>query len=118
MRKFFKITFIIAATVIAAGYLIPERKAMPCCTPADYNHNTFWHWPWTRGENGHPHTGIDIFGKVGTPVVEGAVVSGKVIANGKGKKIYVMKYKSKKNEKKKIGHRQPFTKVQILSIQG
>jgi len=56
--------------------------------------------------------------KVGAPTVEGAVVSGKVIANGKGKKIYVMKYKSKKNEKKKIGHRQPFTKVQILSIQG
>ena len=56
--------------------------------------------------------------KVGTPIIEGAVVSGKVIANGKGKKIYVMKYKSKKNEKKKIGHRQPYTKVQIVSIQG
>ena len=56
--------------------------------------------------------------KVGAPTVEGAVVSGKVIANGKGKKIYVMKYKTKKNEKKKIGHRQPYTKVQILSIQG
>ena len=56
--------------------------------------------------------------KVGTPTVEGAVVSGKVIANGKGKKIYVMKYKSKKNEKKKIGHRQPYTKVQITAIQG
>ena len=56
--------------------------------------------------------------KVGTPTVEGAVVSGKVIANGKGKKIYVMKYKAKKNEKKKIGHRQPYTKVQIVSIQG
>ena len=56
--------------------------------------------------------------KVGAPNVEGAVVSGKVLANGKGKKIYVMKYKSKKNEKKKIGHRQPYTKVQILSIQG
>ena len=56
--------------------------------------------------------------KVGTPNVEGAVVSGKVLANGKGKKIYVIKYKAKKNEKKKIGHRQPYTKVQILSIQG
>ena len=56
--------------------------------------------------------------KVGAPNVEGAVVSGKVLANGKGKKIYVMKYKPKKNEKKKIGHRQPYTKVQILSIQG
>lgn len=56
--------------------------------------------------------------KVGTPVVEGATVTAKVIANGKGKKIYVMKYKAKKNEKKKIGHRQPYTKVQILSVQG
>ena len=56
--------------------------------------------------------------KVGTPTVEGATVTAKVVANGKGKKIYVMKYKAKKNEKKKIGHRQPYTKVQILSIQG
>ena len=56
--------------------------------------------------------------KVGAPTVEGAVVTAKVVANGKGKKIYVMKYKSKKNEKKKIGHRQPYTKVQIESIQG
>ena len=61
-------------------------------------------------------TGSDF--KVGAPNVEGAVVSGKVLANGKGKKIYVMKYKAKKNEKKKIGHRQPYTKVQIESIQG
>ena len=56
--------------------------------------------------------------KVGAPTVEGATVTGKVIANGKGKKIYVLKYKAKKNEKKKIGHRQPYTKVQIQSIQG
>ena len=56
--------------------------------------------------------------KVGAPTVEGAVVTAKVVANGKGKKIYVMKYKSKKNEKKKIGHRQPYTKVQINKIEG
>ena len=56
--------------------------------------------------------------KVGAPTVEGATVTAKVLANGKAKKIYVMKYKAKKNEKKKIGHRQPYTKVQILSIQG
>ena len=56
--------------------------------------------------------------KIGAPLVEGAAVTAKVIANGKDKKIYVMKYKAKKNEKKKIGHRQPYTKVQILSIQG
>ncbi len=56
--------------------------------------------------------------KVGAPTVEGATVTAKVLANGKAKKIYVMKYKAKKNEKKKIGHRQPYTKVQIVSIQG
>ena len=54
--------------------------------------------------------------KVGAPTVEGAKVTANVLKNGKGKKIYVMKYKSKKNEKKKIGHRQPYTKVQIVSI--
>ncbi len=54
--------------------------------------------------------------KVGTPTVEGATVTANVVKNGKSKKIYVMKYKSKKNEKKKIGHRQPYTKVQIVSI--
>ena len=46
--------------------------------------------------------------KVGTPTVAGAKVTAKVLKNGKNKKIYVFKYKSKKNEKKKIGHRQPF----------
>ena len=55
--------------------------------------------------------------KVGAPAVEGAKVSAKVLRNGKAKKIYVMKYKSKKNEKKKIGHRQPYTKVQIAAIE-
>jgi len=56
--------------------------------------------------------------KAGTPFVEGASVKGKVLSNGKGKKLYVMKYKPKKNEKKKIGHRQPFTEVQITAIVG
>ena len=54
----------------------------------------------------------------GTPTVAGATVTAKVLKNGKGKKIYVLKYKSKKNEKKKIGHRQPYTRVQIESING
>ena len=40
------------------------------------------------------------------------------LENGKAKKIYVLKYKSKKNEKKKIGHRQPYTKVEITAING
>ena len=54
--------------------------------------------------------------KFGTPVVEGAAVEAKVVKNGKGKKIHVLRYKAKKNEKKKIGHRQPYTKVEITKI--
>ena len=54
--------------------------------------------------------------KIGAPVVEGAAVEAKVIKNGKAKKITVFKYKPKKNEKKKIGHRQPYTKVEITKI--
>ena len=49
--------------------------------------------------------------------VEGAKVEANVVKNGKGKKIYILKYKSKKNEKKKMGHRQPYTKVQITKIE-
>ncbi len=52
----------------------------------------------------------------GKPTVEGAYVTAKVVKNGKGKKIHILKYKAKKNEKKKIGHRQPYTKVQIEKI--
>ena len=54
--------------------------------------------------------------KTGKPTLDGATVSANVVKNGKNKKIYVMTYKSKKNEKKKIGHRQPYTKVQIEKI--
>ena len=54
--------------------------------------------------------------KIGAPVVEGAAVEAKVVKNGKGKKITVFKYKPKKNEKKKQGHRQPYTKVEITKI--
>lgn len=54
--------------------------------------------------------------EVGTPYVKGAKVEGKVIAHGKAKKIIVFKYKAKKNYRRKQGHRQPFTKVEITSI--
>ena len=56
--------------------------------------------------------------KVGTPNVEGAKVTATVLRQAKTKKIYVFKYKAKKNEKKKIGHRQPYTKIQIATIEG
>ncbi len=51
--------------------------------------------------------------KVGTPVVEGATVTGKVLGHGKAAKIMIYKYKSKKNYHRRAGHRQPFTKVEI-----
>ena len=54
---------------------------------------------------------------VGTPYVEGATVVANVVKNGKSKKIDVIKYKAKKNEKKKIGHRQDYTKIQIEKIE-
>ena len=54
---------------------------------------------------------------VGTPYVQGATVVANVLKNGKSKKIDVIKYKAKKNEKKKIGHRQDYTKIQIEKIE-
>ena len=54
--------------------------------------------------------------EVGAPYVKGVKVEGKVLANGKDKKIVIYRYKAKKNERKTQGHRQPFTKVEITSI--
>ena len=56
--------------------------------------------------------------KVGTPIVSGAKVTGKVVAQGKEKKILVFKYKAKSNYRRRQGHRQPFTKVVIEKIEG
>ena len=52
----------------------------------------------------------------GTPVVEGASVEGKIVKNGKGKKIRIFKYNAKKGYRKRQGHRQPYTKVEIGKI--
>lgn len=54
--------------------------------------------------------------KIGAPYVENAVVEAKVLKNGKAKKITVFTYKPKKGEKKKQGHRQPYTQVKIEAI--
>lgn len=51
--------------------------------------------------------------KIGAPLVEGALVTGKVLQQGRAAKILVYKYKSKKNYRRRAGHRQPFTKVEI-----
>lgn len=54
--------------------------------------------------------------KVGAPYVEGATVEANVVKTGKAKKIIVYKMKPKKNYRRKQGHRQPYTKVQITAI--
>ena len=56
--------------------------------------------------------------KVGAPYVDGASVEATVLKNGKSKKVTVFTYKSKKNEKRKMGHRQPYTQVRIDAING
>ena len=56
--------------------------------------------------------------KIGQPIVEGAKVIAKVLAQGKEKKIRILKYKAKSNYRRRQGHRQPFTKVQIEKIEG
>ena len=53
---------------------------------------------------------------VGAPYVDNAVVEAKVLKNGKAKKITVFTYKPKKGEKRKMGHRQPYTQVEIKAI--
>jgi large subunit ribosomal protein L21 len=54
--------------------------------------------------------------KTGTPVIDGASVEATVLKNGKARKIIVFKYKPKKDYRRKQGHRQPYTKVQIDKI--
>ncbi|MBM7854517.1 large subunit ribosomal protein L21 [Desulfohalotomaculum tongense] len=54
--------------------------------------------------------------KVGTPTVDGAKVTVKVVRHGRGRKIIVFKYKPKKNYRRKQGHRQPFTEIVVEKI--
>ncbi len=55
---------------------------------------------------------------IGTPFIEKAEVTAKVIEQGKAIKIVIFKYKAKKRYQKKKGHRQPFTKIEIIDIKG
>ena len=55
--------------------------------------------------------------EIGDPTVKGAKVAGKVVRHGKGEKLIIFKYKPKKRYKRKIGHRQQFTEVEIVSIE-
>jgi large subunit ribosomal protein L21 len=55
--------------------------------------------------------------QIGRPVVEGAVVKGRIIEQGKSKKVIVFKYKRRKRYRRKQGHRQPYTAVKIDAIE-
>lgn len=54
--------------------------------------------------------------QVGTPYVKGASVTGSVVKNGRGKKLNIITYKPKKGSVRRVGHRQPYTKVEITAI--
>ena len=54
--------------------------------------------------------------QIGAPVLEGVKVTGKVLAQDKARKILVFKYKAKKDYRRRQGHRQPYTRVEIISI--
>ena len=54
--------------------------------------------------------------KVGAPYIEGATVTGKIVKQGKGEKIRIIKHKAKKGYRKRQGHRQPFTQISIEKI--
>ena len=54
--------------------------------------------------------------EVGNPYIEGASVTGKIVKQGRGQKVLVFKYKSKKNYRRKAGHRQPYTQVLITGV--
>lgn len=56
--------------------------------------------------------------KIGQPKIEGAKVTASVVKNGKGPKIRIFKYRHKTNYRRRMGHRQPFTKVKIEKIEG
>ena len=56
--------------------------------------------------------------RVGTPLVDGASVKAEVVAHGRGKKLYIYKFKAKSNYRRKTGHRQGYTAVRITEITG
>jgi len=70
-----------------------------------------------EGDNVNFNQVLMLDSKVGSPYLTGATVSGEVVKNGKQKKIRVFKYKSKdRSNRKKQGHRQPYTKIRITKI--
>ena len=72
--------------------------------------------PWSSTRCWQSSTKEESAAKFGTPVLEGATVSASVVKNGRGKKVRVFKMKPKKGYRRTQGHRQPYTKVEIKTI--
>ena len=87
-----------------------------CTFLLNYLHIPFVHWVFVLFEEVLLISGDAV--KIGQPTVAGAKVTAKVLAQGKEKKIRIFKYKAKSNYRRRQGHRQPFTKVQIEKIEG
>ncbi len=62
--------------------------------------------------------GADDDVKVGRPTVDGASVKAEVVSHGRGRKLYIYKFKAKNNYRRKAGHRQPYTEVKITEVAG
>jgi large subunit ribosomal protein L21 len=56
--------------------------------------------------------------KLGKPLVSGAKVEAKILEHGRGEKVIIFKFRRRKNYRRKTGHRQPFTTLQITDIKG
>ena len=54
--------------------------------------------------------------KLGKPFIEGATVDGKILKQGRGKKIHILKYKAKSKYRRKAGHRQSYTEIEITKV--
>ena len=93
MRRWIKRTICILLAIFLGGLLLPEKYQMPYGTTYDYNHQSFWWHPWTRGVNGSPHAGVDIFGREGSdvhPAVGGIVIYAGWRGNASGNMVAVL----------------------------
>lgn len=101
MKKALLIILSVLIGIFILGLLLPEHYQMPTGTTSSYNHESFWYHPWTRGMEGSPHYGVDIFGKEGTPVnpsVGGIVLYAGWYGNVSGNMIVVLGPKWKLHE--------------------
>lgn len=101
MKTIVKKTLICMAFIIIIGFMLPERYQMPYGATGDYNHQSFWWHPWTRGAQGSPHRGVDIFGREGAevhPAVGGIVIYSGWYGDVSGNMIVVLGPKWKLHE--------------------